>query len=144
MSQSPSEEARLVEPHLAHDLLSRAAKLDAAAESPYRLAHVREAAEEAGISVAAFEQALRDGGQGIRTAPPLWVRVCLSGVPSRRAAMVFFGGFLAAIPAVLGAAVAGLLPAAAAASIGIFLAFAGWSTGEAVRWQDRRGWDRRE
>jgi hypothetical protein len=58
--------------------------------------------------------------------------------------MVFFGGFFAAILAVLGAAVAGLLPAAAAASIGIFLVFAGWSTGEAVRWQDRRGWDRRE
>lgn len=144
MSRSRSEEARLVEPHVANDLLSRAAKLDAESETPYRLAHVREAAEEAGISVSAFEQALREGDQGIRPAPPLWVRVCLSGVPSRRAAMVFFGGFLGAIPAVLGAAVAGLLPAAAAASIGVILAFAGWSTGEAVRWQDRRGWDSRE
>ena len=144
MSHSPSEEARLVEPHVAHDLLSRAAKIDAEAESPYRLAHLREAAEEAGISDSAFEQALRHGDQGIRPAPPLWVRVCLSGVPSRRAAMVFFGGFFAAIPAVLGAAVAGLLPPASAVSIGILLAFAGWSTGEAVRWHDRRGWDCRE
>ena len=144
MSHRPSEQARFVEPHVAHDILSRAAKLDAETESPYRISHLREAAEEAGISAPAFEQALRDGGEGMRPTPPLWVRVCLSGVPSRRAAMVFFGGFLAAILAVLGAAVAGLLPAAAAASIGIFLVFAGWSTGEAVRWQDRRGWDRRE
>ena len=144
MSHRPSEQARLVEPHVAHDILSRAAKLDAEAEAPYRVSHLREAAEEAGISAPAFEQALRDGDQGIRSKPPLWVRLCLSGVPSRRAAMVFFGGFFAAIPAVLGAAVAGLLPAGSAISIGIFLAFAGWSTGEAVRWHDRRGWERRE
>ena len=143
MSNRPSEQAQLVEPHIAHDILSRAAKLDAESESPYRVSHLREAAEEAGISSPAFEHALRGGG-GIPSTPPLWVRVCLSGVPSRRAAMVFFWGFLAAIPVIVGAAVAGVLPAASAMSIAVFLAFAGWSTGEAVRWQDRNGWERRE
>lgn len=144
MSHPPTEKDRVVGPQVAHDILSRAAKLDAESESPYRIAHLREAAEEAGISSPAFEQALRDGGHGMQAAPPLWVRVCLSGVPSRRAAMAFFGGFLAAIPVVVGAAVAGVLPALPAIWIGVLLAFAGWSTGEAVRWQDRRGWDRRE
>jgi hypothetical protein len=144
MSHRPSEQARLVEPHVAHDILARAARIEAEAESSYRVSHLREAAEEAGISSSAFEQALRDGGQGIRSATPLWVRVCLSGVPSRRAAMVFFGAFFAAIPAILAAAIAGVLPAASAMSIVIFLAFAGWSTGEAVRWQDRRGWQHRD
>ncbi|MCC6244836.1 MAG: hypothetical protein IT353_18460 [Gemmatimonadaceae bacterium] len=58
--------------------------------------------------------------------------------------MVFFWGFLAAIPVIVGAAVAGVLPAASAMSIAVFLAFAGWSTGEALRWQDRNGRERRE
>jgi hypothetical protein len=51
--------------------------------------------------------------------------------------MIFFGGFPAAIPAILAAAIAGVFPAASAISIEIFLTFAGWSTSEAVRLQDR-------
>lgn len=47
-------------------------------------------------------------------------------------------------PRSIGAAVTGLLPAFSATVIGLFLAFAVWSTGEDARWQDRWGWDRRE
>lgn len=133
-----------VEHRVAHDILLRAVKLDAASEAPYQVAHLREAAKEAGISAQAFEQALRDGGRDDRPVAPFWVRLCLSGVPTRGAAMAFYYGFLAGIPLALGLAIVGLLPPMSMVTVGVALAFAGWSTGEAVRWQDRVGWNRRD
>lgn len=136
-------EVELVQPRVAHDVLLRAAKLDAASEAPYQVEHLRAAASEAGISAEAFEQALRDGGPSDRPVAPFWVRMCLSGVPTRNAAMAFYYGFLGSIPVAIGLAIAGFLTPVSMAAIGVALAFAGWSTGEAVRWQDRVGWQRR-
>lgn len=137
-------EQESVEHAVAHDILLRAVKLDAASEAPYRVEHLREAAKEAGISARAFEQALRDGGREDRLVAPFWVRMCLSGVPTRGAAMAFYFGLLAGIPVAIALAMVGVLPPVSMAAVGIALAFAGWSTGEAVRWQDRVGWHRRD
>ncbi len=90
----------MAERETANDILLRAATLDAENDAPYRVAELRAAAEEAGISASAFSQALRDGRRALRATSPWWVRFCLRGVPSRRAAMALYTGILVAIPAV--------------------------------------------
>jgi hypothetical protein len=76
---------------------------------------------------------------------PWWVRVCMTGVPDRRAAMVYYWMFVGAL--CLSPAMAwGVIPPVVgdgrtSAFAGIaFFSFALWSTSRAVRWLDEHGW----
>lgn len=80
------------------------------------------------------------------SAVPLWVRVCMSGVPDRRTAMVYYWLFVVAACAFpVGTLLLSGGPSARQFLLALlgtaFSAFALWSTAKAVRWLDRWGWD---
>lgn len=130
-------------------VLARAAALDAARQGEVSVAQLREAAGEAGISSDALEAALREPPAS--ASAPLWVRVCLLGVPDRRAAMVFywlFVGLMVLTPLAASVVQVWAPSTVAVAVVPILLAvalwwfFALWSTSRAVRWADDHGWER--
>ena len=139
-------------------LLARAAELDAVDASAVSVDELRSAAVDAGIKSQAFDAALRElgrkpalGESGLpststsrpgRSAVPAWVRLCLLGVPDRRAAIVFYWVFAVAMCAGLLLPLTEVpLPRFAAFGLGAFCFFGLWSTSSAVRWLDRHGWD---
>ena len=146
-STSPTD---VVSARIARDVLARAAALDAARAEGVSVAHLREAAVEAGIAPAAVDRALSevrgrvDGGD----PAPRWVRLALFGVADRRGALVFYWLFVVmslAMPASLlflgGPATRGqrLLGAAV---LGLWTVLSAWVTARAIKWADRHGWDR--
>jgi hypothetical protein len=131
----------------ARRLLTRAAELDVARASDVSIAQLRDIAREAGIAPAAFESALGEPAfaapsAGPRTAVPLWVRVCMFGVPDRAAAKAYYWLFVAGLcasPLLAWQGTIGARPTALLA--GAFLTFAAWSTSRAIRWLDENGWE---
>jgi hypothetical protein len=130
----------------AERVLARAAALDAARQGGTSLARLREVAAEAGIAPGALEAALSGDSAA---AAPLWVRVCLFGVPDRATAMGYYRLFVALLVLAPLAAVAVRIwaPSRDAAAVPLLATtlwwlFSLWSTARAVRWADRHGWDR--
>ena len=155
---------------VARHLLARAAELDAAQITGLSIPQLREIASEAEIAPAAFESALSEarglmarqayaGGavptaltrpgaapDSARSAVPRWVRLCLFGVPDRRAATGFYWLFVAVLcasPLLARSWLAGrgVLSIVASFSLLAFSVFAIWSTSRAIRWLDEHGWD---
>jgi hypothetical protein len=126
----------------AERLLARAAELDALAESGgVSISHLRRASAEAGIGTEAFDAALAEVPEAPAAKVPLWVRVCMQGVPDRRAALAFYWFFLVGLCATPVAALTGFWARPVAVVWALFLSFALWSTSAAIRWLDRHGWD---
>ena len=69
------------------------------------------------------------------------MRLCLTGVPDRRAAVAFYWLFVVAMCVMPVLALTGLWHRPVAVVCAPFLAFATWSSGQAIRWLDRHGWD---
>ena len=131
---------------LAKRLLARAAELDAARSSGLSPAQLREIAREAGIAPEAFdaalsEPALRDTGGRPRASVPLWVRLCMFGVPDRGAALGYYWLLVAGLCACPLLALQGIRNVPTVLFGGAFLSFALWSTSRAIRWLDRHGWE---
>jgi len=140
-------------------LLMRAAELDGAAGSVLSISQVRQIAIEAGISPRAFETALRelapysasiDAEHTPNTLSanrrPLWVRLCMFGVPDRRIATGFYWLFVAgllAFPILTLFRGSPASPAGLALMVGgmAFCTFSLWSTSRAIQWLDRHNWD---
>jgi hypothetical protein len=130
-------------------LLARAAEIDDGADS-IPVDQLREIATEAGISAHAFDAALSEiGTRGLgvateaehRTRPPIWVRICMLGVPDRRAAAVYYWLFLAGLVAFPVRAFLSDDFGTASMLAGIaFCTFALWTTSHAIRWLDVHGW----
>jgi hypothetical protein len=128
-------------------LLARAAELDVARSSGVSATELRDIAREAGIAPEVFDEVLSERGIGEPVGDsdatvPLWVRICMFGVPDRAAAKAFYGLFIVGLCAspllawrsTTGARSTALLAAA-------FLTFASWSTSRAIRWLDENGWE---
>jgi hypothetical protein len=125
----------------ARRLIARAAELDATGESGVPIAQLRRVAAEAGIGREAFDAALAEGPDAPTVDVPLWVRVCMTGVPDRRAALGFYWLFFAGLCAIPVAALTGFWSRPVSVVWAVFLAFALWSTSAAIRWLDQHGWD---
>jgi hypothetical protein len=152
MSAPLSEEARTIEMSAAHALLARAAELDVARPAAVTIGELRRAAAAAGIASRAFDAALaelhprEEAGDG-RTPPrraPLWVRLCLFGVPDRKAAMGFYWIFVAAsltVPLWVATRLQGPAGAMTALAFLAVFVFGICGTSKGVKWADAHGWD---
>lgn len=134
----------------AREALARATVLDAARHESVSLVRLRDAAQEAGIGVDAFDRAVAEVIERSRKQEraPLWVRRKLFGVVDRAGAMVFYWLCVLmtiGVPVYLLVApgratlVQRLL---AAIAMGITTTYMTWSTARAIRWADRHGWDK--
>ena len=132
---------------LAKRLLAQAAELDTARTFGLSAAQLRDVAQEAGIAPEAFDQALGESGLtdgvlgGRRASVPLWVRLCMFGVPDRSAALGYYWLFVAGLCACPLLALLSIRNVPTVLFGGAFLSFALWSTSRAIRWLDRHGWE---
>jgi hypothetical protein len=143
----------------ARRLLMRAAELDGGGDPQLSIPQVRQIAVEAGISPHSFQTALQELAPYLATVdsdhmrnrssanrPPLWVRLCMFGVPDRRIATGYYWLFLAGLVAfpiltlLVGTRTTGAVMALMIGEMA-FCTFAIWSTSRAIRWLDRHNWD---
>jgi hypothetical protein len=158
MALNPQQD-RLLSDESVRKLLMRAAELDGAGGSVLSIAQVRQIAIEAGISPHSFETALQEFAPYLPSIdaehtrksssanrPPLWVRLCMFGVPDRRIATGYYWLFVAGLLAFPLLTLFRGSPGSAAGLASMvggmaFCTFATWSTSRAIRWLDRHEWD---